>query len=101
MKEPWLRGLAKFITEQKLSIIYWGLLEFHGYMLNTLIKIRTRSGVYPQEGFKMISGVSYTIFYVGNKENYPRMISVHVLSLSLSNMNYFSHSNTLDLVSLL
>lgn len=26
----------------------------------------------------MISGVSYTIFYVGDKENYPRMIFVLV-----------------------
>lgn len=100
MKEPLLSGLAQFITEQKLNIS-WSLLEFHGYMLNIFkIKMRTRNGVYPQEGFN-ISGISYTIFYVGNKENHPRMISVHVLFLSLSNMNYFSHSNTLYLVSLL
>lgn len=94
-----MSGLAKFITEQKLNIS-WSLSEFHGYMLSTFIRMRTRSGVCLQEGFKMISGVSYTIFYVGDKENYPRMISVHVLSLSLSNINYFSHSDTLDLVSL-
>lgn len=64
-------------------------------MLNPFIKVRTRSAIYTQEELMVISLVSYITLYVGNKKSYPRIISMHIFSLSLSDVNNFPDSNTL------